>query len=230
MKVVILAGGKGTRLKPYTTSFPKPLMPVGDKPILEILIRQLASHGQKDIIMAVGHLAELVMSFIGDGSQYGVRVKYSREEKPLGTIGPLSIVTEDLSKTFLIINGDTLTNLNYSKLIQKHRKRKCIATIALSKREIDINFGVPHLTSSSYIDKYEEKPKIEYHVGTGICIFEPEVLKYIEFGKHLDLPDLINKLVVDGKQINGYVHEGYWYDIGRPEDYAAACEFVEGSD
>jgi len=230
MKVVILAGGKGTRLKPYTTSFPKPLMPVGDKPILEILIRQLASYDQKDIILAVGHLAELVMSFIGAGSQYGVKIEYSREEKPLGTIGPLSLFTEELNETFLIINGDTLTDINYSKFIQSHKDRNCIVTIAASRRETELNYGILHLNSDLYIEKYEEKPQIGYHVGTGICIFEPEVLQYIKRGKHLDLPDLINKLIADGKEINSYVHKGYWYDIGRPEDYAAACEFVEGND
>jgi len=230
MKVIILAGGKGTRLKPYSTSFPKPLMPVGNKPILEILLRQLASHDQKDIIMAVGHLAELVMSFLGDGSQYGVRIKYSREEEPLGTIGPLALVMEELNETFLIINGDTLTDLNYQDLIRNHKASESLATIAVSKRWIDIDYGVPHLTAESTIEKYEEKPKIEYNVGTGICVFEPEVLNYITPGERLDLPNLLEKLFSDGKKVNAYVHEGYWYDIGRPADYEAACKFIEESD
>lgn len=229
MKTVILAGGKGTRLKPYATSFPKPLMPVGDKPILEILLRQLASHGQKDIIMTVGHLAELVMSFLGDGSQYGVRITYSREDKPLGTIGPLALVIEELNETFFVINGDTLTDLDYQRLLMNHKESKCIATIAVSKREIEIDYGVPHLTAMSTIEKYEEKPKIEYHVGTGICVFEPEVLNYIKPGEHLDLPNLLEKLFADRRKVNGYVHDGYWFDIGRPADYEAACKFVEKS-
>jgi NDP-sugar pyrophosphorylase family protein len=147
MKVVILAGGKGRRLKPYTTSFPKPMMPVGDKPILEILIRQLASYGQKDIILAVGHLAELLMSFFGDGSQFGVKIQYSREKTPLGTIGPVSLLRENLKETFMVINGDTLADLDYSKLLAHHKKSKCIATVALSKRVIEIDFGVPTLTA-----------------------------------------------------------------------------------
>jgi len=230
MKAVILAGGKGTRLKPYATSFPKPLMPVGDKPILEILLRQLSSHGQKDIIMAVGHLAELVMSFLGDGSQYGVKITYSREEKALGTIGPLSLIKNELNNTFLIINGDTLTDLDYSKLLKNHKESECIATIAVTKREIDIDYGVPHLTSTSTIEKYEEKPKIGYHVGTGICVFEPEIFKYIKSEERLDLPILLEKLFDDGEKVNGYVHDGYWFDIGRPADYEAACKFIEESD
>jgi NDP-sugar pyrophosphorylase family protein len=227
MKTVILAGGKGRRLKPYTTSFPKPLMPIGDKPILDILIRQLASHDQKDIILAVGHLAELVMSFFGDGSQYGVKIKYSREDKPLGTIGPLSLIRDELKETFLVINGDTLTDLDYSKLLINHRKSKCISTIALTKRIVEIDFGVPTLTAKSTIENYEEKPKITYHVGTGICVFEPKILQYIKPRERLDLPDLLKKLFAVKETVNGYVHDGYWFDIGRPTDYEAACNFIE---
>jgi len=227
MKAVILAGGKGSRLKPYTTSFPKPLMPIGDKPILEILVRQLASSGQKDIILAVGHLAELIISFLGDGSQYGVNITYSREDKPLGTIGPLALIQEELKETFLVINGDTLTDLNYSKLLLNHKNSNCIATIALTKRELEIDFGVPTLSEKSMIEKYEEKPKITYHVGTGICVFEPEIFQYIKSGERMDLPDLLKKIFADKKKVNGYIHEGFWFDIGRPADYEAACIFME---
>jgi NDP-sugar pyrophosphorylase family protein len=227
MKAVILAGGKGSRLKPYTTSFPKPLMPVGDKPILEILVRQLAAAGQKDIILAVGHLAELIMSFLGDGRQFGVKITYSREDKPLGTIGPLSLIKDELKETFLVINGDTLTDLNYSKLLVNHKNSKCIATIALTKREMEIDFGVPTLTEKSMIEKYEEKPKIIYNVGTGICVFEPDIFQYIQSSERTDLPDLLKKLFTARKKVNGYIHEGYWFDIGRPADYEAACNFIE---
>jgi NDP-sugar pyrophosphorylase family protein len=227
MKVVILAGGKGRRLRPYTTSFPKPLMPIGDKPILEILLRQLSKSDQKDIILAVGHLAELIISFLGDGKKFGVNITYSREETPLGTIGPLSLIKDQLKETFLVINGDTLTNLDYSKLLQNHKNRKCIATIALTRREMEIDFGVPTLTKDSMIQKYEEKPKITYHVGTGICVFEPEIFQYFNENERIDLPELLNRLFTGRKNVNGYVHEGYWYDIGRPSDYEAANKFVE---
>jgi len=227
MKAVILAGGKGSRLKPYTTSFPKPLMPIGDKPILEILVRQLAASGQKDIILAVGHLAELIMSFLGDGKQYGVKITYSRENIPLGTIGPLSLIKEKLKEPFLIINGDTLTDLNYSKLLINHKNSNCIATIALTKREMEIDFGVPTLTETSMIEKYEEKPKIIYNVGTGICVFEPEIFQYIKSTERIDLPDLLKRILAAGEKVNAYIHEGYWFDIGRPADYEAACKFIE---
>jgi NDP-sugar pyrophosphorylase family protein len=227
MKAVILAGGKGSRLKPYTTSFPKPLMPIGDKPILEILVRQLSASGQKDIILAVGHLAELIISFLGDGRQYGVTITYSREDTPLGTIGPLSPIKDKLKETFLVINGDTLTDLNYSKLLLNHKNSNCLATIALTKREMEIDFGVPTLSETSTIEKYEEKPKITYLVGTGICVFEPEIFQYIKAGERTDLPDLLKRMLAAGKKVNGYIHEGYWFDIGRPADYEAACKFVE---
>jgi len=227
MKIVILAGGKGRRLKPYTTSFPKPMMPIGDKPILEILIRQLASYGQKDFILAVGHLAELLISFLGDGSQFSVKIQYSREETPMGTIGPLSLVKDQLHETFMVINGDTLTDLDYAKLLAHHKKSKCIATVAISKRVIEVDFGVPTLTTKSTIEKYEEKPTLTYHVGTGICVFEPEIFSFIKPRERLDLPDLLKRLFAAGKTVNGYVHEGYWFDIGRPADYEAACHFIE---
>lgn len=227
MKVVILAGGKGTRLKPYTTVFPKPLMPINEKPILEILIQQLESHGLVEIIMAVGHLSELVKSFFNDGQKYKVKIKYSKEEKPLGTIGPIGNIKSELKKTFFVINGDTLTDLNYSSLLQHHKKSKCIATVAVTKREIEIDYGIPHLTNDEFIEKYDEKPTINYHVGTGICVFEPEILNYIKTGEYLDLPNLLKKLFNTGEKVNAYIHPGYWFDIGRPPDYEEACNFIE---
>ncbi|MCK4817018.1 NTP transferase domain-containing protein, partial [bacterium] len=142
MKAVILAGGKGTRLKPYTTIFPKPLMPIGDKPILEIVIRQLKSHGFDEILMAVGHLAELIMTFFNDGRKYDVKIRYLREDKPLGTAGPLALMKDELNETFLMMNGDVLTTLDYSDLIEFHKTSGSVATIALKKRDVHIDFGV----------------------------------------------------------------------------------------
>ncbi|MFZ2071059.1 MAG: sugar phosphate nucleotidyltransferase [Halobacteriota archaeon] len=142
MKAIILAGGKGTRLKPYTTVFPKPLMPIGDKPILEIVIRQLKSHAFDEIIITVGHLAELIMTFFTDGSKIGVKIEYSREDNPLGTAGGLGLIKEELNKTFLMMNGDVLTTLDYSDLGNYHKRNGAIATIALNKRDVKIDFGV----------------------------------------------------------------------------------------
>jgi len=227
MKAVILAGGKGTRLRPYTTAFPKPLMPVGDKPILEIIVRQLKLHGIDEIIMAVGHLAELIMTFFGDGSKFGLKIKYSREDKPLGTAGPLSLLKDELTETFLVMNGDILTTLNYSDLIEYHKKNKAIATIALNKRDVYIDFGVVELDEDSNIADYIEKPTLHYLVSMGIYVFEPKVLKYIPNNKKFDFPDLVKRLISAGEKVKGYIYDGYWLDIGRPEDYERACNEID---
>ena len=227
MKAVILAGGKGTRLKPYTTVFPKPLMPVGDKPILEIVVQQLNSYKFSEIIMAVGHLAELIMAFFNDGSKHGVKIKYSREDKPRGTAGPLVLMRDDLKETFLMMNGDVLTTLDYSDLMDYHKRNGAIATIALNKREVDIDFGVVELDNDNSIVGYKEKPKIKYLVSMGVYIFDPKILEYIGLNEFLDFPDLIKILISNGEIVKGYVYDGYWLDIGRPDDYERANREIE---
>ena len=227
MKAVILAGGKGTRLKPYTTVFPKPLMPIGDKPILEIVVRQLKSHGFDEIIMAVGHLAELIMAFFNDGSKYGIKIEYLREDQPLGTAGSLASMKKELCETFLMMNGDVLTTLNYSDLVNQHKRERAIATIALKKRAIKIDFGVPEVDSSNNIIKYIEKPVVNYLVSMGVYVFEPKVLKYIRPNEHLDFPDLIQNLISNGEIVKGYAYDGYWLDIGRADDYERANREIE---
>ena len=227
MKAVILAGGKGTRLKPYTTVFPKPLMPIGDKPILEIVIGQLKSHGFDEAIITVGHLAELIMTFFNDGNKYDVKIKYSREDKPLGTAGGLGLLKQELNETFLMMNGDVLTSLNYSDLVNYHKRTKSIATIALNKREVDIDFGVVELDNDNSIVGYKEKPKIDYLVSMGVYVFDPKVLEYIKPNEYLDFPDLIKKLISNGETVKGYIYDGYWLDIGRPDDYERANREIE---
>lgn len=227
MKAVILAGGRGTRLKPYTTIFPKSLMPVGDKPTLEIIIRQLKSQGLEDIIITVGHLGELIMSFLGDGSNLGVNIKYSKEDKPLGTAGGLGSIKEDLKDSFLMMNGDTLTTLNFLDLVNFHIENKAIATIALKKREVYIDFGVVELDSNNVIRGYTEKPSIDHLVSMGVYIFTPKVLGYIRPNEYLDFPDLIKQLISNGETVKGYVYDGYWLDIGRPDDYERANKEIE---
>jgi len=223
MKVVILAGGKGTRLKPYTTSFPKPLVPIDDKPILEILINQLISYGINDIILAVGHLAELIKAYFNDGKKLNANIKYSYEKEPLGTIGALSLIKNELDSTFLVINGDTLSDIDFNKLIENHKQSGSIATIALTKRTVNIDFGVAEWSETQGIFKYHEKPTIGHLVSTGIYVFEPRIFEYMEYNKRFDLPDLVKKLILNGEHVNGYIHDGYWLDIGRPEDYEKAC-------
>ena len=227
MKAVILAGGKGTRLKPYTTVFPKPLMPIRDKPILEIVVQQLKSYGFDEIILAVGHLAELIMTFFNDGSKYGVRIKYAREDKPLGTAGPLALMKEELNETFLMMNGDVLSTLDYFDLVNYHKRNEAIATIALKKRTVKIDFGVPEVDGGNNVVGYTEKPEIEYLVSMGVYVFEPPVLDYIKPDEYLDFPDLIKKLISNGETVKGYIYDGYWLDIGRPDDYERANNEID---
>lgn len=223
MKAVILAGGKGTRLAPYTTILPKPLMPVGDMPILEIVIRQLARCGFTDISLAVGHLAELLMAYCGDGSKFGVQIGYSREEQPLGTAGPMALVP-DLQESFLVMNGDLLTTMDYREIYQYHRNRGAIATLAAYERKVTIDLGVIEYDRDHWVKDYVEKPTYTYSVSTGVYIFEPEILEFIPAHQRLDLPDLILKLKDSGSPVNVYPFDGYWLDIGRPDDYEKAIQ------
>jgi NDP-sugar pyrophosphorylase family protein len=221
MKAVILAGGKGRRLQPYTTCFPKPLMPIGDRPILEVIIRQLSDHQVDEVIMAVGHLAELLMAFFGDGRNVGTRIRYSREDRPLGTAGCIGQISDLLTETFLMMNGDILTSLDFSDLIAYHKKTGAIATVALNARQMHVDFGVVELDEDRIVG-YQEKPVLSYLVSMGIYVFEPEVCRYIAPSRYLDFPDLIGRLRDDGQDVAGYVFDGYWLDIGRPDDYERA--------
>ncbi|MBA7506731.1 UTP--glucose-1-phosphate uridylyltransferase [subsurface metagenome] len=226
MDAIILAGGKGTRLAPYTTIFPKPLMPIGDVPILDVVLRQLKSHGFTKIIMAVGYLAELLETYFGNGSKYGMDIQYSRESKPLGTAGPLSLI-ENLTNPFLVMNGDILTTLNYSVLISYHKEKEATATIAMHKRKVDVDFGVIELNTDSEITNYIEKPNLEYLVSMGIYIFDTKVLSYIKPNEKLDFPDLVKKLLENNERVIGYPSNDYWLDIGRYDDYQRAIDEFE---
>jgi len=228
MKAVILAGGKGTRLRPYTTVFPKPLMPIGDKPILEIIIRQLKAQGFEEILMLVGYLGELITAFFGDGRKFGVNVKYYKEEKPLGTVGGLSLIRGEINDAFLAINGDTLTTLNFSDLLNYHKKNGATATIALNKRQVQIDFGVVEVDSrTKRIKGYTEKPTLESFVSMGVNALNPEVMDNIEPGRYLDFPNLIHNLIASEKTVKAYIFDGYWLDIGRPDDYERANAEIE---
>lgn len=226
MDAIILAGGKGTRLAPYTTIFPKPLMPIGDVPILDVVLRQLKGHGFTKVIMAVGYLAKLLETYFGKGSKYGIDIQYSHESKPLGTAGPLSLI-ENLTSPFLVMNGDILTTLNYSALINYHKEKEAIATIAMHKRTVDVDFGVIELNTNSEITNYIEKPNLKYLVSMGIYIFETRVLRYIKPNEKLDFPDLVKKLLGNNEKVIGYPNNDYWLDIGRYDDYQRAIDEFE---
>ncbi|MDD5368688.1 MAG: sugar phosphate nucleotidyltransferase [Anaerolineaceae bacterium] len=222
MKAIILAGGKGTRLAPYTRIFPKPLMPIGDMPILEILLHQLKRAGVAEAVLTVGHLSELLRAFFQDGARLGLPISYSREDCPLGTAGPLSLIPA-LDSTFLVANGDVLTTLPIPDLLQFHRDNGALATIAMHRRQVKIDLGVIHLNGGNIITDYVEKPTLDYHVSMGIYVFEPRVLDYIPHAQPLDFPDLVKKLLAAGEKVVGFPFTGYWQDLGRPDDYEQAA-------
>jgi NDP-sugar pyrophosphorylase family protein len=226
MKAVILAGGKGTRLAPYTNILPKPLMPIGDMPILEVILRQIKAAGIQKVVLAVGHLSGLLRAFFQDGHQWGLEIEYSYEPCPLGTAGPIALV-EGLSDTFLVTNGDVLTTMQLSDLINFHEKHKAIATIAVHHRKVKIDLGVIQWNGSPSITGYIEKPIYNYNVSMGVYVFEPQVTSYIPRGEYLDFPDLIKKLIGAGEKVVGYRYKGYWQDLGRPDDYETAAQDFE---
>lgn len=223
MKAVILAGGKGTRLAPYTKILPKPLMPIGDMPILEVILRQIKLAGIDDVVLTVGHLSELLRAFFQDGSRLDLKIKYSYEDSPLGTAGPVAFVP-DLDETFLVMNGDVLSTLPLGELIQFHKDQKAIATIATHHRRVKVDLGVIQWNGDGHITGYIEKPTYDYSVSMGIYVFEPKVLAYIPKGQYYDFPDLVKKLIEIGEKVIGYRFDGYWQDLGRPDDYESAAQ------
>jgi NDP-sugar pyrophosphorylase family protein len=223
MRAVILAGGRGTRLAPYTTVLPKPLMPIGEHPVLELLIRRLARSEIDRVTIAVGHLASLIQAYFGDGSHFGVRIDYSAETEPLGTAGPLSLIS-GIDERFLVMNGDLLTDLDFGLLLSAHSDARATATVGLYERDVPIDLGVIETDDSDRIVRYIEKPVYHYRVSMGAYVFEPEVISHIPKRQAFDLPDLIHSLIAAGKKVVGYPHTGYWLDIGRPDDYQRAQE------
>jgi NDP-sugar pyrophosphorylase family protein len=222
MKAIILAGGKGTRLAPYTTVFPKPLMPVDGMPILEVIVRQLAHFHIEELIFTVSQESEpLLSAYFGNGRQYGVHISYSKEQKPLGTVGPLSLIS-DLPETFLVMNGDVLTTLNYRRLIQYHRQQRGIVTIAMNQRRIRLELGVMEFNQGHRLTQYVEKPTHSYSVSMGVYIFEKKVLEWIPRRGPLDFPELIQRLLRKGERVFCYPSNDFWLDIGRHEDYGEA--------
>ena len=224
-QAIILAGGKGTRLRPYTVSLPKPLMPVGDYPILEIMILQLARRGFSKITLAVNHQADLIKAYFGNGKRFGVEIFYSLEKKPLGTIGPLGFIN-DLNENFLVINGDILTDLNFEKLLQLHESKKNLLTVSTYRRSTKIDYGVLDLSSDNNVIGFREKPVLDFNVSMGIYVMNKKILKHIPKDK-FGFDDLILRLLAKNEKVAVYIYNGYWMDIGRPEDFFSANEDFE---
>ncbi len=226
MKAVILAGGTGTRLRPYTTILPKPLMPVGNYPISEILVRQLRHYGVNEITFAVGYLNQLIEAYFGDGKRWGVAIKYLREASPLGTAGPLAQLA-DFDQPLLVMNGDILTDLDFALFYRAHLDNGAEVSVATYTKTVKIDLGVVVSNRGNEIVEYLEKPTSTYQVSMGVYAFSPAVLNLIPSGERFDFPDLVTKLISVGRKVRVFPHDGLWLDIGRSEDYLAAAEVME---
>jgi len=226
IRAVILAGGKGTRLAPYTTVFPKPLIPLGEHPILEILVRQLRYYGIKRMTIAAGYLSHLIRAYFEDGARFGVHIDYSLEEAPLGTAGPLSLIS-DLDQTFLMMNGDLLTTLDYRELIDYHRTSNAALTVPLHTVEYQLPLGYVECNGENLITNYVEKPTHRYAVSIGLYVLEPLALAYLEPNRHMDIPELVLKLIENGEKVVGYPNDAFWLDIGRHEEYQKALDIFD---
>ncbi|MFD0434809.1 nucleotidyltransferase family protein [Streptomyces chartreusis] len=227
MHAVILAGGKGVRLRPYTTALPKPLVPIGDQhAILEIVLRQLSTSGFTRCTIAIGHLGEIIRAYVGDGTQWGLSVDYATEDSPLGTMGPLLNLRDRLPEHFLVMNGDVLTDLDYADVLRTHEASGTPLTIATYARKVHIDFGVL-TTDASRVVAFTEKPSIDYRVSMGVYGVSRTTLDHYTPGLPLGFDELVMDLLAAERPPHAYEFDGYWLDIGRPDDYDRAnAEFT----
>jgi NDP-sugar pyrophosphorylase family protein len=221
MMAVILAGGKGTRLKPFTMAIPKPLLPLGDVPILEIVLHQLARAGTERVVLTLGHMSHLFMACIGDGERFGLAIEYCREDTPLGTAGSLRLV-KDPAEHMIVMNGDLLTTLDYRALMSWHVARRSAATISVHRRTSYVDYGVVEVSSGGTLDKYIEKPSLPYLVSMGVNVVSRRCLDLIPEGIRFDMPQLMLAAKESGQTVSCFESDCYWQDIGRFDDYQQA--------
>jgi len=227
MQALILAGGQGTRLKPFTNVIPKPLVPIGDLPILEVVLRQLKFYGADRIVLAVNQLARLIQAFFGDGSRLGLKIVYSLEDKPLGTAGPIRLVDE-LDEDFIVMNGDLLTTIDYSDFFRRHKSDDATASIATFEKEVKIDLGVLETKDGKFAN-YLEKPTYHFTVSMGIYALSRRVIQFIPEGEKFDMPDLMLALHKSGEKVLCYSGDYDWLDIGRVDDYERAVQLFEAN-
>ena len=229
-RAVLLAGGKGTRLYPYTLTMPKPLVPISDDvPIIEIIIRQLVRYGFDHITITVNHMADMIRAFCGDGSKWGVKIDYSMETKPLSTMGPLKLI-KDLPENFLVMNGDVMTDLDFGAFYDTHVAEKNIFTISAYERDNKIDYGVLEMDESGRLVGFREKPVLHYHVSMGVYMMNRKCLDVIPEDTFYGFDHLMLELIARHTPATVKAFKGYWMDIGRPEDYETARrDYAEGS-
>lgn len=226
MQAVIMAGGRGSRLAPYTTVLPKPLMPLTDRPILDVVLRQLAAAGATSISISIGHMGGLIESWVRHHTSYEVPIHFVHEQEPLGTAGALVNVPRPTS-TFLALNGDILTTLAFTELIAHNARHGAIATMAVKERAVDIQYGIVHSDQGGHVTRLEEKPRLGYTVSMGVYAMEPRIVDLIAPGERIDFPDLITRALEQDHRVQTYRHDGYWRDIGNRDDYEAAITEFE---
>jgi|SRR3989338_2401126 len=223
IQAIILAGGKGSRLRPYTTVLPKPLMPLGEFPIIEVIIRQFKHYGIENIAISTGHLAELIEAYLGNGRKWGVKISYVRETQPLGTAGAIKLV-KNVEEDFLVINGDILTDLNFTDLIEHHKRNKFAATIAVKARKVKTDFGVIEMDASCALSDYIEKPEHKSFVSMGINVLSKHCKEYIQDNESIGMPELMLKLKNAREKVYCFPTRALWLDLGRLDDFESAQE------
>lgn len=221
MKAVILAGGLGTRLKPFTQAIPKPLLPIGEQSLLELQIRRLVEYGFTDVYISTNYKAEYVETFIGDGSRMGAKIVFSKEDQPLGTCGPLSLLRENLTEPFLLLNGDILTTLNFATFYRFAIEQEVDFTVATKQTRTPFNFGSVQ-ADGARITMVEEKPDLLIEVVAGIYCMQPRIYRHIPEGEYFGINHLIEKMLAAGEPIGRYLMSEYWLDIGQIDDYTEA--------
>ena len=225
-RAVILAGGQGRRLRPYTVVLPKPLMPIGEYPILEVVVKQLVNYGFAHITMAVNHHAELIKAFFSNGEKWGIRIDYSQEDKPLSTMGPLKLI-KDLPDNFLVMNGDVLTDLDFAKFFDRHVESGNLFTISSYLREQKVDYGVLECDRAGKLCGFREKPSLFYEVSMGVYMVNREALGFIPSDRSYGFDQLMLDLIAAKRPAAVERFAGYWLDIGRPDDYLQAIDEFE---
>ena len=226
MKAVIQAGGLGTRLRPYTLVLPKPLMPVSGTPVIEMLLKWLRRNGVDESYITTGYLGHLIKALCGDGSQWDLAISYSEEPEPLGTVGALTLLEYKLDDTFLVLNGDLITDLNINEFRNFHKSHGGMLTVGVTNKTVNVDLGVLDI-DNSVVTGFHEKPTLNYTVSMGIYFMQPEILEFIPKGVPFGMDNLIHAMLDKGEKVHVFKHDGMWMDIGRPEDFESAQDVFE---
>ncbi|MEM6578654.1 MAG: sugar phosphate nucleotidyltransferase [Pseudomonadota bacterium] len=227
MKAVILAGGKGLRLRPFTSVLPKPLMPIGELPIIEIILRRLEKAGVTDVVIAIGYLGALIQTYLAQSAiSQRMNISYHLEDKPLGTAGAIGSIA-GLDEPFFVMNGDLLSTINFSAMMKHHREIGAALTVGVVSTEVQIQLGVLSLDHTDSITGYDEKPKKSYAASMGIYVYSPEAKDMIKPGEYLDAPSLVLRLIESKAKVSGFTEPCRWIDIGNPTEYERAQKEFE---